>query len=181
MKNRIIAERYASALLSVSKKKGEMERVFDDMAFLKKVLIENPSLKRFLESPHITQEAKIAFIERIFSGVIGRTSMTFLLILIKKVRIGFLSEITEEYQRLFDIEKAVQRTDVITAFPIDDTTIEKLHSTIEQSMKKAVKLCLYVDPQIIGGVIIKTPTLIIDGSIRRKLRDISYAISTLKV
>ena len=70
-----------------------MERVFDDMAFLKKVLIENPSLKIFLESPHIRQEAKIAFIERIFSGVIGRTSMTFLLILIKKVRIGFLSRL----------------------------------------------------------------------------------------
>ena len=48
-------------------------------------------------------------------------------------------------------------------------------------MKKSVKMCFLVDPKILGGVIIKTPNLIIDGSIRRKLNDLSYSIAALKV
>ena len=48
-------------------------------------------------------------------------------------------------------------------------------------MGKSVKMCFSIDPQILGGVVIKTPNLIIDGSIRRKLRDLSYSIMALKV
>ncbi len=181
MRKRIISERYSSALLNVAKKRGEADQVFDNMEFLKRMLSENASLKIFLESPQITQEDKTAFIKKALGESITETAMNFLLILVRKYRLKFLREIIEEYERLYDIERSVQRTDVITAVPLDDSTISKLRTAVEASMKKTVKMCFYVDPKILGGVIIKTPNLIIDGSIRRKLNDISYSLSTLKV
>jgi len=181
VKKRIIAERYASALLAVAKKGGETERVLDEMLFLKRLLVENPALKRFLESPHITQEDKVNLIRKSLSPVLTRTSINFLLLLGKKYRLSYLSEIVEEYQRLYDTEMAIQRTDVITVYPLDDTATEALRNRIERLMKKDVKLCCYVDHRILGGVIIKTPNLIIDGSIRRQLRDLSQAMAALKV
>src|SRR3989338_4001814 len=167
MKSRIIAERYASALLNVAKNRGEMENVLGEMTFLKKLLSENPGLKRFLESPHITQEDK--------------KSVNFLLLLVRKYRLLYLTEIIEEYQKVYDAEMSIQRADVTTVFPLDDTLIEKLSNTVERILKKHVILCFYIDPKIIGGLIIRTPSLIINGSIRRKLLDMRYTLSSLKV
>lgn len=181
MKDRIVAERYASALLNVAKKRGKAEQVFDNLENLKKIISENASLRIFLESPHITQEDKMSFIKKVFGGSFDETAMNFLLILVKKYRLKFLREIIEEYERLYDIVRAVQKTEVITAYPLDDVTVAKLRTAIEASMKKSVKMCFLVDPKILGGVIIKTPNLIIDGSIRRKLNDLSYSFTSLKV
>lgn len=181
MRKRIISERYASALLNVAKKRGAADQVFNNLEFIKTLLSGNASLRTFLESPHITQEDKMSLIKRAFGESVSETAMNFLLILVKKYRLKFLREIIEEYERLYDIERSVQKTDVITAYPLDDVTVAKLRTAIEASMKKSVKMCFNVDPKILGGVIIKTPNLIIDGSIRRKLNDLSYSITSLKV
>ncbi len=181
MKKGIISERYASALLNIAKKRGAIEQVFDNLEFVKQMLSQNAPLRIFLESPHITQEDKMAFIKKAFSEALSDTAMTFLMLLVKKYRLKFLREIIDEYERLYDIEKSVQKTDVITAYPIDDDAAGKLRTAVERAMKKSVKMCFIVDPRILGGVIIKTPNLIIDGSIRRKLTDISYSLASLKV
>ncbi len=181
MKNRIIAERYASALLNVTKKNREMERVLEEMNFLKKLLYENPALKRFLESPAITQEEKNALVGKVLSPVLIRTSVNFLLLLVKKYRLLYLTEIIEEYHRLYDEEKVIQRADVITVFPLDEALIERLRNAIERILKKSTELTCYVDPRILGGVIIKTPNLIIDGSVRKQLADLSHALTSFKV
>ncbi len=181
MKKRIIAERYASALLNVAKKNGEMEKVLEEMLFLKRLLAENPALRRFLESPHIIQEEKFNLVKKALSPLLTKTSINFLLLLGRKYRLLYLTEIIEEYQRLHDAEIAIQRTDVITVFPLDDALLERLHHTIERIMEKSVKLCCYIDPRIIGGIIIRTPNLIIDGSVRKQLVDIRYTLTALKV
>lgn len=181
MRKRIISERYASALLKVAKNRGTADQVFDNLENLKKMLSENVSLRIFLESPHITQEDKMSFIKKVFGESFDVTAMNFLLILVKKYRLKFLREIIEEYERLYDIVRAVQKTEVITAYPLDDVTVAKLRTAIEASMKKSVKMYFSVDPKILGGVIIKTPNLIIDGSIRRKLNDLSYSMTSMKV
>jgi len=181
MKSRIIAERYASALLNVAKNRGEMENVLGEMTFLKKLVAENPGLKRFLESPHITQEDKNSLVRKILSPILTKTSVNFLLLLVRKYRLLYLTEIIEEYQKVYDAEMSIQRADVTTVFPLDDTLIEKLSNTVERILKKHVILCFYIDPKIIGGLIIRTPSLIIDGSIRRKLLDMRYTLSSLKV
>lgn len=181
MKKRIVAERYASALLRVAKNNGEMERILEELLFLKKLLTQGLVLKRFLESPHITQEDKFELVRKTLSPVMAKTAINFLLLLARKYRLIYLTEIIEEYQRLYDAEMAIQRTDVITAYPLDDPFIERLHNTIERIMKKTVKLCVYVDPRILGGVIVKTPNVIIDGSVRKKLVDMGYALTASKV
>lgn len=180
MKKRIVAERYASALLNVAEKASEMEKILEDLLFLKKLLSSNPALKIFLESPHITQEDKVVLVRKVLGPILTKTSINFLLLLGKKYRLLYLVEIIEEYQRLYDAEMAIQRTDVITAYPVDDGLAERLHHRIERIMKKGVKLCFYIDPRILGGVIIRTPNLLIDGSVRKKLRDMSYALTATK-
>ena len=181
MKKRIIAERYASALLNVTKKAGEMEKILEELLFVKKILSENPALKRFLESPHITQEDKMVLVKKVLSPSLIQTSINFLLLLVKKYRLLYLREIIEEYQRLYDAEKSIQRADVITVYPLDEALSGKLRHAIEGVMKKSVQLAFYVDPRILGGVIIKTPNLIIDGSVRRQLLDLGDSLSHLKV
>jgi len=181
VRKRIVSVRYASALLNVAKEEGVMEELSEELGVLKKIIIETPGLKRFLESPHITQADKTALIQKALSPILSRLTINFVLLLVRKYRLRFLPEIIEEYHRLVDEEKSIQRTDVITVQPLNDDLIEKLRNTMERIMKKTVKFCFYVDPGILGGVIVKTPTLIIDGSIRKRLMDLRYALMTTRV
>lgn len=177
MRSRIIAERYASALLAVARKTGEMEKVFEEVVFLKKLLSENPNLKRFLESPHIAKERRIELVRKVLGPLLSITSVNFILLLGMKFRLLYLTEISEEYQRLYDAEKGIQRADVITVNPLDNDLKEKLASVVGRIMKKKATLSYYFDESIIGGLIIKTPNLILDGSIRKQLKDMAEAMS----
>lgn len=158
-----------------------MEKILEELLFLRKLLTENPALRRFLESSHIPQEEKFKLVKKVLSPLLTKTSLNFLLLLGRKFRLLYLPEIIEEYQRLHDADLAIQRTDVITVSPLDDALLERLHQRIERIMKKSVKLCCYIDPRILGGIIIRTPNLIIDGSVRKQLVDIRYALTALKV
>ncbi|MBI5194221.1 MAG: ATP synthase F1 subunit delta [Nitrospirae bacterium] len=179
MKSRIIAERYANALLSVAEKTGEMDKVLEELIFLRKLLYENPNLKRFLESPHIAKEERFKLVRKTLSPLLSQTSVNFVLLLGTKYRLAYLTEIAEEYQRLYDIEKTIHRADVLTASPLDTVLREKLDAAVERIMKKKAALSFYVDESIIGGVVIKTPNMIIDGSVRKQLKDMASAMSAL--
>ncbi len=181
MRKRIIAERYASALLEVAKKNKETGRVSEEMMFITKVFEENPTMKRFLESPHIPREGKDEVVRKVFSPAMSRTLINFLLLLVRKYRVRFLREIIEEYQRLFDAERAIQRAEIITASPLDDKDRDKLNKRLEEVLKKTLELSFFVNPEIIGGVIVRTPNMIIDGSIRRQLFNLSYTLKASKV
>lgn len=181
MKNRFIAERYASALLNVAKKRGEMEVILQELSFLGKLLVKNPKFRCFLESPHITQEDKMELVRHVLSSSLTRTSINFLFLLVKKYRLIYLPEIIDEYHRLYDADMSIQRVDVISASPIDNTLSAKLQRIVEQILKKSIRLCFSIDPGIIGGLIIRTPSLIIDGSLRKKLMDLNNALLTSKV
>lgn len=181
MRKRIIAERYASALLEVAKKNKEMGRVSEEMVFITKVFEENPTMKRFLESPHIPRKTKEELIRKVFSPVLSRTLINFLLLLVKKFRVRFLREIIEEYQRLFDAERAIQRAEIITAYSLEEKDRKKLKERLEEILRKSLELSCVVNPEIIGGVIVRTPNMIIDGSIRRQLFNLSYTLKASKV
>jgi F-type H+-transporting ATPase subunit delta len=136
-------------------------------------------LKRFIESPHITLDDRSALVKKVLSPLLTHTSINFLLLLGKKYRLLYLSEIAEEYQRLYDVEKGIQRADVITVKPLDNDLKEKLAAAVGRMMKKTAALSYYFDEDIIGGLIIKTPNLLIDGSVRKQLKDMAEAMSAL--
>lgn len=179
MRSRIIAERYASALLAVARKTGEMDKVFEEMVFLKNLLSENPKLKRFLESPHIEKEKRFDLVRKVLSPVLSNISVNFILLVGMKFRLLYLSEISEEYQRLYDAEKAIQRADVTTVHQLDNNLRKQISSVVSRIMKKTATLSFYIDESIIGGVVIKTPNMIIDGSVRKQLKDMVAAMSAL--
>lgn len=181
MRKRIISERYASALLEVARKKNEMGKVSEEMMFIAKILEQNPAMKRFLESPHIPQEDKEDVIRRAFSPTLSRTLINFLLLLVKKYRVRFLKEMIEEYQRLYDAERAIQRAEIITAYSLEEKDRKKLKERLEGVMEKTLELSFFVNPEIIGGVIVRTPNMIIDGSIRRQLFNLSYTLKASKM
>lgn len=179
MKSRIIAERYANALLAVARKAGEMEKVLEEVMFLRSLVSENPKLRRFLESPHIAKEERFKLMKKVLSPLLSKTSVNFVLLLGRKYRLMYLAEIAEEYQRLYDKEKAIHRADVTTVTPLDSIMREKLSAVIERIMNKKAALSFYIDKGIIGGVVIKTPNMIIDGSVRKQLKDMAAAMATL--
>lgn len=180
MRKRVIAERYAAALLEVAARCNEMTDVYNELLFIKKISADNPTFIRFLENPRIVTETKKDFIGRFLSTQIRRNLVNFIYILIDKARIKHLGEIIEEYQKLYNKKISRLELTLVTAVPMKSEIIEILKNKLAQITQKKIEMKVKVEPLIIGGIILMTGNTILDGSIRKKLYDLGKLMNISK-
>ena len=181
MIDKTVSERYAFALLNVAKKNALMDVILSELGLIGKVIGEGSFVKKFLESPHISDEDKISLIHKAFSDRINQTLVNFLLLLLKKYRIEFLHDIIEEYSRLVDIEKGIEKARVVCSVPVNEGMLMGLREKLEGLTGKKIVLEVYEDKKIIGGIIIHLRDIVIDGSIRYKLGTLKENLLRVKV
>jgi F-type H+-transporting ATPase subunit delta len=90
-------------------------------------------------------------------------------LLIEKKRVMFVEEILEAYRYLYEKHKGIIEVKAITAVPLDEALSTKLRKTLEDQTKKTIRLTTEVEPEIIGGMILKLEDKVIDGSLRYEL------------
>ncbi|MCX7918923.1 MAG: ATP synthase F1 subunit delta [bacterium] len=173
MREKIIAEIYAKALLAAAKHRKEMDSLADEIESLFPVITAKIGLGRFLQSPRISLEKKYAVVEQVLKGKVSELLLSLLWLLLKKKRIEYGVDILKEYLRLVDAEQGVITAKIITAKPLDNEKhkdlIRSITSQIERITEKKVRLERVVDSRIIAGAIVSFEDTLIDGSIRNKL------------
>ena len=181
MRDKIVSERYAFALLNVAKKTGMMDIILSELDLIGKVIGEGSFVKKFLESPSVRDEDKENLINKAFSGKVNKTLVNFLMLLLNKYRINCLHGIIEEYSRLVDIEKGIEKAKVVCSIPIGEDMLIRLKRSIEGLTGKRIVLEVSEDKNIIGGLIIHLQDTVIDGSIRYKLATLKDRLLHVKV
>ncbi len=176
-----VAQKYARAIFASSKDKNLLDKVFDDLTDLNKYVISEKSLMNFLNSPNVFIENKIRLIKEVFSNRMDRLVVEFLVVLVDKKRIGFLSDIIDEYVRLVEADKGIGRVTAITAIPMNDNEKTELKSKLHTKTNLKIKLEEKVDKSIIGGMIVVMYNEIIDGSIRYQLEQVSEQLGSVRV
>ncbi len=169
MRDESIARNYAEALFDVAERREGIEAFEAAISMVARLVGENPDFRLFLETPRIDADDKKAVVRKAFEGAVPATFLNFLLITIDKRRQRLLRDIAEQFHALVDAHMNRAHVTVTVARAIDeaDTTriAEKLTAMLGQTAIPEVR----VQPEILGGVVVRAGDTIYDGSLRRKL------------
>ncbi len=167
------AKRYVKAFFEWTKSEGNLEEAAKDMMQSEQIMTQNPDLVRFLKNPTIGNKQKLDILKKIFGEKWSSATWKLVDLLAAKDRLDILDEIVVRFGQLYKRLLGTVEAELITATPVNDDIqqafLEKVKEITGQSK---VHLLNKVEPEIIGGYILKIGDLRIDDSIRGKLNQI---------
>lgn len=173
-----ILEPYAEALMSLAQAQNLTDRFGEEVAYLLKLLEESSDLRQFLASPVHSSQQKKAVVRQAFDGKVHPLMLNFLLLLVDRQRIAFLDGIGAHYQSLLRAFKKIELAEVTAAVALSSDQEQAITDKVKaMTGANAVELEVTLDPAIIGGVIIKVGSQVLDASIRGQLRRIGVSLS----
>jgi len=168
-----LARVYARAFVAVAQKSGDFEpvsREFHSLVF--DVLQKSPGFLRLIHSPRTSSHEKIQLVQRVFGGRVSPTVLQFLQTIISHNRFDCLNEIALLVrERVHELQGRV-RVQVRTAEQLDDTLRKRIVEVLNKAIQKEVVLEESVDPELLGGLVVRVGDQVIDGSVRHRLEQI---------
>jgi F-type H+-transporting ATPase subunit delta len=173
-----VAGRYASALFSLAQDQREGPAVADSLARFDALITESPDLERMLRSPVFSTADQLKALDAILAQTgIGGIAANFLRLVATKRRLFVVREMIADYRKLYDTSRGVTRAEVTSAAPLTDANVAALKESLRAtSGGREVDLDMKVDPSIIGGLIVKLGSRMVDGSLKTKLNAIRLAM-----
>ena len=153
---------YAKALLGVGAKSGSVDSLVDEVAAL-------PKLSASLESPRVAADAKVGLLEKAFGGKISKELMNFLKVAASKGRLDCLGAMSAAAVRLNDEMAGRVLGTLTTAEPVQDEVVTRVADKVSSQIGKTVRLDAVVDPNIIGGMVVRVGDTVYDGSVINQL------------
>jgi len=162
----IVHEIYSDVMFELAQEAGLIDEVMGDLEAVGGILQDEPKFLSLLSLGEVKPDEKAQMIRRVFKDRINGLTLDFLCVLAKRNRMNFLHGIEQRYQTLSDEHKHLHRIEVTLAKAPDDVELEKLRDDIRGAMNAEIKLSVTVDPEIIGGIVIRKGDLMIDNSVR---------------
>ncbi len=172
-----VAAPYAQALLSIAQSKDKVDEISGTTDDLLTLLKESDDLSTFLASPIANTDAKRGVLTQILGDNTDQQMKNFLMLLIDKGRIYLVEPILQEFQTKVRELKQTVLAEVISAVELTDEQKETVRQKVlSMSDAQSVELESRVDPELIGGVIIKIGSQVLDASMRGQLRRIGLQL-----
>ncbi len=173
-----VAYRYARSLMQLAQEHGEVDAVRDDLHLVATTCANSRDLRVMLLSPVIKGDSKLKVLGRLFGGQIGRISERFINILVRKGREGMLEEIAQAFQDVYRQAKGILMAQVRSAAPLSEEARIRVRELVQQRYPgKSIDLQESVEPELIGGAVIRVGDEQIDGSVARRLGDLRRKFS----
>jgi F-type H+-transporting ATPase subunit delta len=172
-----VAGRYASALYSLADEQKQTAEVAAALGSIQAMISESADLQRLVRSPVFSSADQTKALDALMSkaGITG-ISANFVKLVAAKRRLFALSDMIRGYNKLYDAARGLTRAEVTSAAPLSDDQVAALKDQLRGAAGKDVELAVKVDPAIIGGLIVKLGSRMVDGSLRTKLNAIRTAM-----
>ncbi len=170
----VVARNYADTLLALAQREGNggveaFGRAIDEVV---QILRTEPLVRAFLESPGIDQEAKKDALCASFQERVPERFLRFLLVVAEKRRERVLPDIAEAYHALVDEMLGRVRAEVILAYEPDPAFQRRITNFLERRLGKTVLARFRVNPEMLGGIVIRVEDEVFDASLRRRLEEL---------
>jgi F-type H+-transporting ATPase subunit delta len=162
------AIRYAKAVWSLASEQNKIEETNTDMKAIATVLSENPSLEAMLVNPVIQNTEKVSILKEIFKFD-NKISLNLIGLLSNNKRLFLLDAITAEFNKLYMISKEEQVAQVTTATPLSDALKKQVLEKVKEITGKDASVENIINPDIIGGFILRIGDTQYDASVKNKL------------
>jgi F-type H+-transporting ATPase subunit delta len=161
---------YAEALLGAAEKAGKAETVLQELrSLVEDVLAKLPTFDAVLKSPRIAHEEKVRILDKAFQGKMSAELLNFLKVVSRHGRLESLRAINRAAQKLYHERMGRVEVRVRTAEPLPEELYKQIGDKLRQALGREPVLQMEIDPDLIGGVVIRIGDTVYDGSIARQL------------
>lgn len=178
MRDETVARAYAETLFELADRHDALVSYGDGLETVARILDEDPKFRLFLETPRIDDEDKKAVVRQAFGASLPKHVLNFVLVTIDKRRQRLLRRIAGEYHALLDERMGREHVQVTVARPLDDPTRRVITDRLSTVLGKEAIPHVRVQPEILGGLVVRTGDTIYDGSVRRRLEGMRRRLLT---
>ena len=172
-----VSGRYATALFELARDENSIDAVKAELDRFAAMLDESADLKRLVRSPVFAAEAQLKALSAVLEKAeITGVSANFLKVLTANRRLFAVADVIRAFRALVAKFKGEATADVTVAETLSDKNLEALKAALKSVTGKDVTLDVKVDPSIIGGLVLKLGSRMVDSSLRTKLNSIKNAM-----
>jgi ATP synthase F1 delta subunit len=171
-----IAAVYARSLFEVAQEQNKLDTVRDELGAFADAVDANRELQTFFFSPYFSTAEKADGLDRAVSGA-DPIVVNFLKLLIENHRTPAIFRVRREVDRLWREENKLLPVQVTSAVELDQATVSQIGDRIAQQTGQKIDLSASVEPDIIGGIIVRVGNSILDASIRNRLEQLRKQVA----
>ncbi len=172
-----LAGRYATALFELARDEKQLEAVGASLATLRETLRDSEDFRELTSSPVISRDQATGAVAATASAMrLDPITTNFLGVLAQNRRLSQLGAIIRTFNMLASGHRGETTAEVTSAHPLSDDQVQALRQNLRTRIGRDVAVDLNVDPTILGGLVVKIGSQMIDGSIRTKLNTLAHAM-----
>jgi ATP synthase F1 delta subunit len=163
-----IADVYARSLFEVAQENDKLEEIHDELDSFTDELSENRDLQVFFFSPYFSSQEKKDGIDKVLEDA-DEHFVRFLELLAERHRLPVLFRIRQRFDALWAEEQNLLPVEITSAVELDEKIASQIGETIEEQTGQNVELSSSVDPEVLGGLVIRVGNMVLDSSVRARL------------
>ncbi len=175
--NQGLAGRYATAIFELAAEEKAIEAVSRDFATLKALVAESPDLERLVKAPVFSREQQKQGMDAILRRIeAAPLTVRFVLTLAAKRRLFALTDIIRAFDEMVAKQRGEVDAEVASARALSDSETAELKRVLKAKLGRDARLTTRVDPSLLGGLVVKVGSRMIDSSLRTKLEGLAVAM-----
>ncbi|MEK0082015.1 F0F1 ATP synthase subunit delta [Benzoatithermus flavus] len=172
-----VAGRYATALFELASERSALEQVERDLAALDRAIAESADLKRLISSPIVSREDQARAMEALSDQLgLGRIVKNFLGVIAERRRLAALPAMIAAFNRLLAQHRGEETAEVTSAVPLDEAQLASIKDAVAAYAGRPVQLTTSVDPGLLGGLVVRIGSRMIDASLKTKLQHLELSM-----
>lgn len=171
-----VAEVYARALFEAAKDADVLDPVHEQLGQFADALNDNRDLTQFFFSPYFSVDQKKDGLHGALQGA-EAIFMNFLEALLERHRMPVIFRIRSRFEQLWETEHKLLPVQVTSAIELDERTVNSIGESIGKQLDRTIELSSSVDPEIIGGIVLRVGNFVLDASIRNRLEKLRQQVA----
>lgn len=172
-----LAGRYAVALFELAQEQDALDVVAGDLHSLRAMLAESADLERLIRSPVLSRDEQARALTAVGERAgFAPLTLQFLGLLAHKRRLFALPDVIEAYDAMLAEHRGEVGAEVVSAVPLSEEQLESVKRQLTAAVGQTVKLSSAVDPSLLGGLVVRVGSRMIDASIRTKLHRLELVL-----
>jgi F-type H+-transporting ATPase subunit delta len=173
----VVARTYAQALFDAAGDSGRLEQVREDLQDFVAAIEDVPELRALLRNPRLDPATKAEVLDEVLAGA-DELVRNFLRVVAAKGRGAQIDEMGREFEALYAADQQLLNVELTTAHEVSDADAQEIVGKIEKASGRKVEASRSVDPNLIGGIVVRAGTRLADGSVRGRLNRLRHELAT---
>jgi F-type H+-transporting ATPase subunit delta len=176
---KLVSKTYAKALFELAVEEQMIDQILAEYEFVKNSFDEFPEFLEIVKSPQLSNDEKKKIINETYGGKVSELLINFFKILVEKKRSNVIRDVYDDYKVMVDNHKGLVVARVESVIPLEANEIEVLEAKLNKVTGKTVTVENVINPEIMGGLVVKVGDKVVDGSVKRKLDNMKHELAQI--